>query len=349
MSGFSLSYGALLFGYGLYNMLPNFNCGLFLILQLFGIRYYTICGDRELTKRLIKKISSQCHTSLFKHVNGKEMPSGYFFCKNYLGYIDNTSKYNEDDVIYLVTKQEVYKKLVEVKYIKNAFAEDQNPDNVDDAQNEILDKKNAKFPISEESCKIVVYVRKGQYKNFYYTSMKLDLSHINPIGEQEPIVENIIDIYNKKKRATVFIHGTTMSGKSTIGFLLAKKLKGYYCRTFNPTDPGDNFMNMMDSILDDDDTPVIIVLEEVDVIIKAIHNKILCVNKEVPTSVKDKSSWNTFLDDMIFYKNVILVLTSNTPKKELDTLDEAYLNSCRVNKEYNMMNQICLEPMGDEG
>lgn len=351
MPDISLGYVTILFGYGLYNLMPSVTCYLFLFLQIFGIRYYTICGDRELSRRLIKSISTQCYSSLFKHVNGRELPSGYFFCRNYVGYIDNLSKFNDDhETIYLVTTQEVYKKLVEEKYVNNAFVNMASTENVTHLDNTSGDTKQLVKAESgvTESCKIEVYMRKGAYKNFYYNSMKLDLSHINPIGEQGPIVDNILEIFKDKRRATVFIHGVTMSGKSTIGFLLAKRLRGYYCRTFNPTDPGDNFMNLMDCIVDDDDKPIIIVLEEIDVIINAIHNGILCDNKEIPTSVKDKSSWNTFLDDMIFYKNIILILTSNTPKKELDSLDEAYLNSYRVHGTYSMMNQLCLSLVGGE-
>jgi len=88
---------------------------------------------------------------------------------------------------------------------------------------------------------------------------------------------------------------------------------------------------------DEDNTvPAIIVLEEVDTIIKAIHTNTVKLNKEVPTSIYNKSTWATFLDDMIFYKNVILILTSNESKESIDSLDPAYLRKGRIHATYSM-------------
>ena len=57
---------------------------------------------------------------------------------------------------------------------------------------------------------------------------------------------------------------------------------------------------------------------------------------DIPTAVYNKSTWSNFLDDMIFYKNVILVLTSNTSKETIDSLDQAYLRKGRINEYYTM-------------
>ena len=65
-------------------------------------------------------------------------------------------------------------------------------------------------------------------------------------------------------------------------------------------------------------------------------------NPKISTCVRDKSSWTTFLDDMVFHPNVILILTSNTPKKELDKLDTAYIRKGRIDLFYNMDTPILL-------
>ena len=51
---------------------------------------------------------------------------------------------------------------------------------------------------------------------------------------------------------------------------------------------------------------------------------------------------------MMFYKNVIVVLTSNTEKKDLDLLDEAYLRKGRIHAYYSMMNKLSLEDSIEE-
>jgi hypothetical protein len=69
---------------------------------------------------------------------------------------------------------------------------------------------------------------------------------------------------------------------------------------------------------------------------------------EMPTLIHNKTSWSTFLDDMVFYKGVILVLTSNTSKKDIDKIDSSYLRDGRIHKSYNMSTPISLHELREE-
>jgi hypothetical protein len=90
------------------------------------------------------------------------------------------------------------------------------------------------------------------------------------------------------------------------------------------------------------DTPIVIVMEETDVIIDAVHNECIVKHVEMPTLIHNKTSWSTFLDDMVFYKGVILILTSNTSKDEIDKMDKSYLRDGRIHRSYNMSTPISL-------
>jgi hypothetical protein len=189
----------------------------------------------------------------------------------------------------------------------------------------------------ETQQKISVYHRAGSYKNFYYRSLNLDVSHINPLGDQVAIVDDIVRLYKARGRATVFIHGVSCAGKSSIGYLVAKAIRGHYCHTFNPTEPGDQFPLMIYELLHGDtDTPAVVVLEEANEMIRAVHTKTTLQVPEVPTSVRDKGTWVTMLDDMILYKNVVVILTSNESKEAIDKLDVAYLRAGRIHCTYDM-------------
>jgi DNA replication protein DnaC len=163
--------------------------------------------------------------------------------------------------------------------------------------------------------------------------MRLDLSHINPIGDQQYVIDSIKTFYNKNERASIFIHGITGAGKSTIGYLLAKELNATYCHTFNPTEPGDCLSNLMVDIRTQDD-PVVIVIEEIDVLIKKIDEGIE-KNGDIPIEIHNKTTWNNFMDDLIFYK-IILIFTSNTSKEDLDKIDSSYLRKGRIDEYYYM-------------
>jgi hypothetical protein len=280
-----------------------------IFLSFFQIKYYIISENRELTSSILRKIAPNIISPFVKHVD-KDVPFGYFVGTRYMGFI-------KDNEVHLLTYPSMYKELI---YMPCIFMQ-------------------TSIPVQEAS--ITVYVRKGTYKNLYYTPIKMDLSHISPLGDQGEILKSIVDIYQKQGRATVFLHGVTGAGKSTMGYLLAKELKGFYCHTFNPTDPGDQLSTLIVDVQRDDE-PLILVMEEVDTMIQSIHKNKFQKHLEIPISVYNKSTWSSFLDDMIFYKKVILVLTSNTSKEDVDIWDESYLREGRIHACYSMKTKLTL-------
>lgn len=287
------------------------------ICYFFNYKYYYIFEDKETIQHIIKVLNKDTIAFCTKVMHGKEINSGFFIGKKCIGYIDNMTY--EDAKIYIITHVSYYKKITEHK------------------EETILPVLDFHKPV--ECNKIDMLIRAGIYKNFFYRSHKLDLTHLIPLGDQIPIIEKIIELYSEKSRATIFIDGVSHAGKSSIGYLLAKKLGGKYCHSFNPTDPGDQ-MSMLVLDADIDDKPLIVVLEEADIMIQTIHDQKIFHNKEIPTSVHNKTTWTSFLDDMFIYRKVILIMTSNTSKKYIDELDIAYLREGRVHASFTMPNVL---------
>jgi hypothetical protein len=311
------STSQMLFGYVCYYVNPLYL--LLSVLYLFNLKYYIIHGDKETINNIIKKLTPHINVSYIKHSNGKDIPTGYFWSRKCIGWIDNNS--HENDRVSIITSNLFYKDLV--------------------TQNDVtftIEREDDE-PVIHDNIKINVYMRSGHYKNLYYRSIKMNMNHIRPIGDQEPILNSMVDIYNRMGRATFFVHGVTYAGKSTLGYLLAKQLNGIYCHSFNPSEPGDKLSNLMVDV-ERDGEPLIIVLEEADIVIKSIHTGSVKLNPDIPTSVFNKASWSNFLDDMVFYNNVILVLTSNMSKGEIDKMDESYLRKGRINEYYSMQNKL---------
>ena len=315
---FSITISQMIMGY-LVMYLNPMNIVIF-ISYFFNYNYYFLIEDKETSHRILKKLGKDVVTFCTKISHGKKQLTGCFIGRNCLGYIDNYSY--EDTKIYILTSSKFYESLAE------------------HAESAIIMKEELILPV-KETTKIDVMIRSGSYKHIYYRMQRLDLSHINAMGDQKHIVDDIIDLYKNQGRVSVFIDGVSHAGKSSIGYIVAKQLGGKYCHTFNPSDPGDNISILLsDANIEDD--PLVLVLEEVDILLDSIHNNTIKPNKEIPISVHNKSTWTSFLDDMFFYRKIILIMTSNKVKSEIDKMDVSYLRKGRIHANYSMPNQLNL-------
>ena len=134
-------------------------------------------------------------------------------------------------------------------------------------------------------------------------------------------------------------------GKSMIPLLLGKAItkkdqEVHFCDTFKPTDPGDQFSNLYNLIEPTKESPLIVVLEEFDIIISKIHFGTITQHKSMPANIFDKTSWNQFFDrfDRRYYPWVILVLTSNVKPEVIESLDPSYIRNGRINKVFELKN-----------
>jgi hypothetical protein len=297
----------------------NMSLVLILFLNLFFINYFEIYSDRETTSRIVRRFDDHRAKKYIytRHLNGKDVYTGVYLHWTFVAFVDRRENVNE--TISIFTTQSHYKQLIEETEAVASVA-----------------------PVFKEDCtQITVYIRKGTYKCFYYNHIRLNVAHISPLGGQAHVVDSIVDIYKQKGRATIFLHGVSSAGKSTVGYLVAKAFNGKFCHSFNPSEPGDHLTTLITDA-DLDSTVLVVVLEEVDVMIKNIHEGDVHHNLDVPTLVYNKPTWTNFLDDMFFYKNVILIMTSNTPKTEIDDLDEAYLRPGRIHASFSMTEKIIL-------
>jgi hypothetical protein len=327
----SLNYWQFFLGYIIYALTPYVSEILLVILYHFNIRYYIISGDKEIYRKVLKIVEREARTFTGRNINGRDCPSGYFVGMNCVGLIDDRPYFTEENKIHILTTTQFYKLLTGGPPVKlqETLATDEQ---------QLLPSDTA---TRKDSQKINVYHRTGQYKNFYYRSMSIDVSHINPIGDQIEIVDDIVRRFKSKGHVTVFIHGVSAAGKSAIGYLVAKAIGGNFCHTFNPTDPGDQFPQMLNELLvREADLPAVVALEEANEMIRSVHTKTVYRIADIPTPVCNKTTWVTMLDDMFLYKNIVLILTSNESKSAIDALDPAYLRPGRIDVVYNMPNLL---------
>jgi len=300
-------------GYVMYYTNPLIMALLFL--KLFGRNVYTVYfDDRAAISRFEKRLKDEkVYTLLsWKNMNGREYPQGFYFNKLFVAYIEGTTTENVSATI--VCSHAVYTFLMAPPEAKKL---------------EIV-------KCEKISSSIDVFIQKGTFKNLYYARIKLPLDHLTPLPQQRTVIDGILKVYQDLSRATIFLHGVTGAGKSSVGYLVAKELQGKYCHSFNPCEPGNQLCTLLCDADTDASSPLVVVIEEVDGLIRKLAKGEVAANTEVPTQVYNKSTWASFLDDMFLYKNVVLILTSNSSKMELDDIDAAYLRPGRVHASFCM-------------
>jgi hypothetical protein len=276
----------------------------FLCILPFGIKLYKI-SDREQIQLINKKIKYSSFLSGNNH-------DGIIIGKWFIGYLYEIINNNQNNQVkqqnlWIISSNSFF------SIITNNEQEQQ--------------EKNI---ISKEIIKI--YDRKGNFFWLEYKERILDVTRFIATREQEIIINTIINKYNKNYNCVSFIYGLPGKGKSTIGILLAKQLKGSIVRKYNPTDPGDKISTIYSEITPTENNPLIIVIDEIDIILERI-SKTKLTHKYIPIEVPDLSGWNILLDDINLglYKYLILLLTTNINPNEIKTrYGEACIRPNRV-------------------
>jgi Cdc6-like AAA superfamily ATPase len=254
-------------------------------------------------KKFLKNVS---YASIWTN----DEPEGWICGKGFVGFIQVVSgERKETRDLWIVSTKNFYESRIQQK-------------EVDDTG-----KSNA----------ITYWSREGMFWNLNYSSRQLGLPKKEVLPVQTYAIEQIIDTYNKQNHVVCLLHGKAGGGKSmTVQYLCAELLKTKksvnFCETMALHEQGDGFDSFYNKISPSEESPVVIVFEEVDGIIEKLHGGKI-EQKHIPVQIKNKTDWNSFLDkfDREIYPHVILLMTTNKTSGYFDELDPSYMRAGRVN------------------
>lgn len=279
----------------------------FFYLFIFGYRSYVICNSD--TQRII--LSKIVYSTKLDENN---KPLGYFINNYCIGYLNEESR-----TLYCICTEKNFKSLT--------------------LQPGIYDEKECNKLVNgiDNDNFITIYYKNIQIEYTYYKSRILYVSHFSCYKNQQTVMNRIIKKYqdSKIKSIVTLLYGKPNSGKSMISLLIAKHFKSGYCKTYKPSEPGDSIDTLYNTCNPTVNKPLVILLDEVDIILDKVHNRSILPHNKVLTEVTDKISWNQLFDNISigFYPYTIFILTSNkTPGEINKKYDPSYIreNRCHM-------------------
>lgn len=274
--------------------------------MFFGYSFYNVTDSNVITC-----ISNNIKYSTIR--NEDEDPSGLFIGYYYVGYISARSNKESPGLLYCLSTEKMFKELTKKECIST-----------DETKNIFIS----------------LITLKGNYYCRYSRKRDLECSHYLPKENQEQVVDDTINFYNTNHICVTMVYGNPGTGKSIIGLLIAKKLKGSFCKTYNPSIPGDTLENIYDNAQVSKTKPLILLIDEFDIILERFHNNKINLHKDIPIEVYNKTTWNSLLDDINIklYPYLIVILTSNLSESEIKTkYDVSYIREGRVNIIHNLI------------
>jgi hypothetical protein len=300
-------YTLMAFGF-ITNLITNIPWSfIFLFTPYFGIRLYSIKKKEECLSIQRNIGSGPC-----SHTTDGGKGYGYSVGYWYIAYIENYGD-NSDPCISMISTVSTYERLTKSREIEVNFSGIE----------------------SVKGNSIRVFERFGTYGTSYYRPRNLRIT-LEPREGQRLILESLKNIL-KKKSAICLIHGPPNVGKTMISLLLANDLKGTYCSSMAPWEPGDSLASLYTDAEPTEESPLIVAFDEIDVSLQRIHEGIP-EHKNLRIKVKDKQGWNQMLDEiqMGFYPHLALILTTNKSPEYINNMDPSYIRDHRVDQIYEL-------------
>jgi hypothetical protein len=290
----------------------------FLISGIFGISVYKVSGQKM--QAFMKDVK-------YASIWNNEEPEGWIIGLWYIGYVYKSTSGRGD------TSTEL-----NICCSKRFY-------NVNIAKNDDVDEEDKVSNTSGKPSKPSInFIEKEgtAYWNLFYIQRKIKTTTLLPRQSQSDILQHIYQEFVQRSYVVTLLYGDPGNGKSMIPYFLAKYMlndalpkykKVSLIDTFNPFQPGEKFSTLYTRISPSKDSPLIVVLEEIDIMINKMHCNTIVQHRDIPTLISNKSDWNMFLDrfDRGLYPHVIFIMTTNKSAEYFDELDPSYMRLNRVN------------------
>lgn len=299
----------------------------FIIFQIFKFKLYHIT-DPDIVATLINQIKI---SGSYKS-NNKER--GIFYGRWYIGSIREDTYDDEKTNIYILCSETMYKRLSDLNMLGIHLSQTNNNDNNETDIDSSIENIKSKYKF------VSIYnFNLTAYHGNISEPRKMIIPYNKYSAEQQTLIDLITSSYNKYCNHTCIVYGQPGSGKSVLALALAQKFESSLCMTYDPSLPGMNFNYLYSYANPTKDKPLIVLIDEIDILLHKIQNEIVDKHRNYIAQIKNKHDWNKFFDNINrkFYPFVIFILTTNKDKTYFDNIDSAYIRKGRIDAIYELV------------
>lgn len=308
------------------NILPLFQC----VLHTFcGYNVY-ITENKEIKIKLLKNLKNFYCYSYDENKDPQKLVIEKKWFPSFYIYIHESV---HSDLVHIFSTEETFNMLIRDHFEKQEIIlnEDYIPINDEDSEEDECDRL-----LNDKENKITYFIISGTYGHYFINERHLSLSSVHDAhlyDYQQDLFFKMMNFYKTKNYCKLFLNGSPGKGKTFFSYLIAQKLNCYLVDTYCPTDPGSSLSIIYNRAKNiSANKPLIIVLDEVDIILSKIHNKEITPHKYHKSEVYDKVTWNQLLDKITYgmYPYVILIMISNKSLNDCKKIDPSYIRRGRV-------------------
>jgi hypothetical protein len=188
----------------------------FILLWVFNIRLYKLSNNNDVV-RILNKLN-KCSTI----TSDDGVPQGIIFDKRAVIVVQETMSMDDKSMmLWVITSEKNLRDLLGSSCVKPSTS----------STGDEVEEKGAN--------EIALYERGGNFHWLTYSKRSLSVSRFVARDRQREIIDEVKAHYDEHGHTVVYLYGKPGTGKSLLGLLLTKELKGSLCNTFDPTEPGD--------------------------------------------------------------------------------------------------------------
>lgn len=322
LSGFNWLTYIFIFFSQLDNFFHNFNFIVYFALNYFNYRIYQL-SSKEKRNILFKKVLK--HKFICNKYDENNEPIGIIIHKNMIPDFLIFNRSYHQDILTIICKNTFYNELSEEIKIKEQIKLDE----------EFIPCKKH----SATSNNINYITKRGEYGYFEYGIRVVNLENMSIhktltfYDTQKKLFRDIMKFYKNNHFCKVYLSGKPGCGKTFFAYLMAQTLDCYLCDVYKGNEPSSNFSEIYTRARVSSEKPMIVIFDEVDIMISEINNNVKNEHKKYNKEIYDKTSWNFFMDKIEYgmFPYVIILMTSNKRRQEINRYDTSYLRNGRVN------------------